>query len=176
MLRVISITGFVVIALSSSASAGPNGFSTGPRISEFGPAAKVVDATDIPASAVFKIAFDVADAAPAGERNRQLESVARLLNMHAKAGLAPERTHAAVVVHGSAAMDLVSDARYGSENASAGLIAALIEAGVSIQLCGQTAAFRGIVADDLLPGVTMSLSAMTAHAMLQQDGFTLNPF
>jgi len=27
-----------------------------------------------------------------------------------------------------------------------------------------------------LPGVTMALSAMTAHALLQQDGYTLNPF
>jgi len=28
----------------------------------------------------------------------------------------------------------------------------------------------------LLPGVEMALSAMTAHAILQQEGYTLNPF
>ena len=47
---------------------------------------------------------------------------------------------------------------------------------MSIQLCGQTAVARDISADDLLPGVTMALSAMTAHAQLQQAGYTLNPF
>jgi len=28
----------------------------------------------------------------------------------------------------------------------------------------------------LAPGVEMTLSAMTAHALLQQDGYTMNPF
>tara|TARA_Y100000588_G_scaffold170524_1_gene184375 strand:+ start:507 stop:614 length:108 start_codon:yes stop_codon:yes gene_type:complete len=28
----------------------------------------------------------------------------------------------------------------------------------------------------LIPGVQMALSAMTAHAQLQQQGYTLNPF
>ena len=35
---------------------------------------------------------------------------------------------------------------------------------------------QGITPDDLIPGVEMSLSAMTAHALLQQNGFTVNPF
>lgn len=43
-------------------------------------------------------------------------------------------------------------------------------------LCGQSAAASGIERVDLLPGVEMALSAMTAHALLQQDGYTLNPF
>ena len=73
-------------------------------------------------------------------------------------------------------MDLVTDERYGAQNANAGLIAALIDAGVRIELCGQTAAFRDITQEDLLPGITMSLSAMTSHALLQQEGYTLNPF
>jgi len=30
--------------------------------------------------------------------------------------------------------------------------------------------------DDLLPGVERVLSAMTLHALLQQQGYTLNPF
>jgi hypothetical protein len=33
-----------------------------------------------------------------------------------------------------------------------------------------------VATDDLLPGVEMALSAMTAHALLQNSGFTLNPF
>jgi hypothetical protein len=30
--------------------------------------------------------------------------------------------------------------------------------------------------DDLLPKVELSLSAMTTHAQLQSQGYTLNPF
>ncbi len=42
--------------------------------------------------------------------------------------------------------------------------------------CGQSAASNHIANADLLPGVKMSLSAMTAQALLQQSGYTLNPF
>jgi hypothetical protein len=33
-----------------------------------------------------------------------------------------------------------------------------------------------VAAEQLIPGVKMALSAMTAHAQLQQQGYTLNPF
>jgi intracellular sulfur oxidation DsrE/DsrF family protein len=96
--------------------------------------------------------------------------------MHALAGVPDAYVSVAIVVHGPAAMDLVNEAKRGGPNPNAPLIAELVAAGASIQLCGQTAAARGITQDDLLPGVTLSLSAMTAHALLQQDGYTLNPF
>jgi hypothetical protein len=35
---------------------------------------------------------------------------------------------------------------------------------------------RDIAPEDLLPGVTIGLSAMSTHALLQQQGYTLNPF
>ncbi len=163
-------------ALAANAVAGPDDFETGPVIETHGPAATVPDAAPLTDNMQFRIAFDIATPAAEGAANRQLESVARLLNMHAKAGLATSQTRAGVVVHGGAAMDLVNDVRFGRENPTAPLIAALVDAGVSITLCGQTAMYRDIGIDDLLPGVTVSVSAMTAHALLQQDGYTLNPF
>lgn len=164
------------LAASASAIAGPEAFETGPVIETHGPAAVVEAATPVPNKARFRIAFDVAESAETGGVNRRLETAARLLNMHAKAGLSASRTRVAIVVHGGAAMDLVNDEKYGGENANAALVAALLDAGVSIQLCGQTAAYRDIAAEDLLPGVTLSVSAITAHALLQQQGYTLNPF
>lgn len=164
------------LLLTSNAIAGPDDFRTGDAVKGFGPTAPVPSAARIPPSTRFKVAFDVGTAAEKDTPNRSFESAARLLNMHAEAGLAPENTQLAIVVHGPAAMDLTRDARYGRENPSKALIAALLEAGVSIQLCGQTAAYRDIEPDDLLPGVTLQLSAMTAHALLQQQGYTLNPF
>lgn len=171
----------VGLLASSAALAGPADFKTGPVIEGFGPAAKVPEAQSLPKGAEFRIAFDAAKAAEAGKLNRTLESAARFLNMHGAAGVDPKRIDLAVIVHGPAAFDLLTDAAYatrheGAGNASAPLIAALQEKNVRIILCGQTAAYRDIAKSDLLPGVELSLSAMTAHAQLQQDGYTLNPF
>jgi len=87
----------------------------------------------------------------------------------------------AVVFHSKGSFDLTKPDFYGSkydgaENANAAIIKALTEKNVRVILCGQTAAYYGIKNEDLLPGVEMALSAMTAHAVLQQEGYTLNPF
>ena len=81
-----------------------------------------------------------------------------------------------MVVHGGAHRDLLTAEARGDDNPSAALIAQLVEDGVQIHLCGQTAAWYGVGAGDLLPGIRMALSAMTVHALLQQQGYTLNPF
>ncbi len=163
------------LALLAPALAGPDNFTTGPVLEAYGGTASVADSRLGPDSK-FKIAFDVAQAAEDGEVSRRLETAARFLNMHAAAGVPVENIQLAIVVHGGASRDLVTAEARGGENANAGLIAALIEAGVTIELCGQTAAYFDIEAGDLLPGVSMSLSAMTSHALLQQAGYTLNPF
>lgn len=166
----------VALCAAGPALAGPEEFSGGPLIERFGRVAAVPDATALPASTRFKHAFDVAEAGQADVPNRSFDSVARFLNMHVRAGLAPESMQLAIVVHGGAAMDLLNAERLGHDNPNAPLIAELIKAGVSITLCGQTAVFRDIEAGDLLPGVQLALSAMTAHALLQQQGYTLNPW
>lgn len=166
----------IALCAATSASAGPEDFTAGPLIERFGKVAAVPDAPALPSSARFKIAFDVAEPGQADAPNRSFDSVARFLNMHVRAGLAPKSMQLAIVVHGGAAMDLLSAERLGHDNPNAPLIAELLKAGVSITLCGQTAVFRDIEASDLLPGVQLALSAMTAHALLQQQGYTLNPW
>ncbi|MBV7257393.1 DsrE family protein [Pacificimonas sp. WHA3] len=156
-------------------------FHAGDVVADFGPVASIDQTDPVPADAKFNIAFDVATAAEPGEVSRQLESAARLLNMLAEAGIDPASVRLAIVVHGGASTDLLSNAAYaarhgGAENANAPLLAALLEKQVRVILCGQSGAAHGIDADDLLPGAEMALSAMTAHARLQQAGYTLNPF
>ena len=151
-------------------------FKPGPMIAEYGAAAAVPGAENIPPGTVFKVAFDVSDAGEAGSINRRFNSLARFLNMHGQAGVPIEDMRLALIVHGTAAVDLTQDARYGGTNANAGLIKALVDAGVDVMICGQSMAARNIQAEELLPGVQISLSAMTAHALLQQQGFSLNPF
>jgi len=170
-----------ICLLPSVALAGPDNFKTGPVFEAFGPVATVPGAQPLPASSAFKVSFDTAKASEGEALNRTLESAARFINMHAAAGVDPDNIDVAVVVHGGAAVDLLqaepfAARRDGATNPNAALIDALTDHGVRIILCGQTAAYRDISAGDLLPGIEMALSAMTAHAQLQQDGYTLNPF
>lgn len=170
-----------VILFPVAALAGPSDFQTGPVIDGFGPKAVVAEAQTLPDDITFKVAFDTAKASEGDALNRTLESAARFLNMHAAAGVDPENIRLAVVTHGGAAFDMLhaeayADRHEGRTNPNVALIAALTDRNVRIILCGQTAAYRDIAKDDLLPGVELALSAMTAHAQLQQDGYTLNPF
>lgn len=170
-----------LLAIAQPASAQMENFKTGPVFGDFGPTAPVQQSEPVAKEAVFTIAFDVAKAADPDKINRTIESAARFINMHVAAGVPEENIHLAIVVHGGASLDLTSQeffARHkdGAQNASAAAIAQLQDHGVEFYLCGQSAAAHGISHADLLPGVRMSLSAMTAHALLQQQGYTVNPF
>lgn len=170
------------LAMATPANAQDlSGFATGPVFDDFGPHAPIEGIADVPADTEFAIAFDVAQPAAEGARNRGLESAARFINMHVAAGVDPENIRIAVVVHGKAALDLLSDegwAAHGKEgtNPSAPMIRAMLDHGVRFILCGQSGAAHGVEAEQLVPGVETALSAMTAHALLQQRGHTVNPF
>jgi intracellular sulfur oxidation DsrE/DsrF family protein len=84
----------------------------------------------------------------------------------------PENIRIAVVVHGGAVKDLLAS----EDNPSRAMVEHLLDYGVRFIICGQSAAGQGIAQEDLIPGVEMALSAMTAHALLQQRGYTVNPF
>jgi len=169
----------VMVMAAGAAQAEP--FRSGPVFTDFGKTAPVDSDLPIPKGTVFKVAFDVAKGAEPGEINRTFDSAARFINMHVSAGVPARNIHLAVVVHGTAGWDVTTDAVYRAHNAdkpngSAAAVSALLERGVRIYLCGQSAARMGIAKADLIPGVKLSLSAMTAHALLQQQGYTLNPF
>jgi len=166
----------LLLVFAPLAIAGEEDFHAGTLIEDFGQIATVKDAQPLPANTRLMVAFDVAKEAAEGEANRSLNSAARFLNMHVEAGVPANQLSVAIVVHGGASKDLLNADKLGHENPNAALITALLEAGTSITLCGQTAAYYDIEAADLLPGVDMVLSAMTQHALLQQQGFTLNPF
>ncbi|MEN9933419.1 MAG: hypothetical protein RIS17_1992 [Pseudomonadota bacterium] len=156
-------------------------FIAGPVLPDVGPIAKVESDVPIPKGTKFKIAFDVSAKATPGVLSRQIETAARALNMHVANGVAQKDIQIVVIVHGPAGWDLVKSDIYaakndGKPNASANAVAKLLGQGVEFILCGQSAASQGIWKNDLLPGVKMALSAITAHALYQQRGYTLNPF
>lgn len=154
----------------------------GPVIHSLGAVFEVSD-PDMPTrlDVEYKLAFEMARPATSPEEsNVVLNSVARFLNMHARAGVPRDRVHAAVVVHGAAAWELLDDeayrARHGVENRNLAAIRELTAAGVRIILCGQTAASRGIPREDVAGGVEVALSAMTAFLLLQDEGYRVNPW
>lgn len=152
-------------------------FQPGPLIPDYGPIAPVEGHTPIAPDTRFAVAFDTSVAGGA-ELNRTLESAARFLNMHVAADVPADRIRLAVVLHGRAVLDVTTKggAGDGAANLNAPLVAALLAHGTRVVVCGQSAASLGVAKADLLPGVELALSAMTAHAVLQGEGYTLNPF
>ncbi|CAM3762898.1 MULTISPECIES: DsrE family protein [Pseudoalteromonas] len=130
--------------------------------------------------AQFKIAFDVGDGAAKGSQNNHINSLARFINMHVAHGVKPENIQLALVVHGGASVDVLENsfykARFDKDNKTQSLIEQLLANNTVVYVCGQSATHMKVAAGQLIPGVKMALSAMTAHAQLQQQGYTLNPF
>ncbi len=170
----------ILLALAAPTDAAPDDFHAGTAIPAFGKVATIASDMPLPADAVWKHSFDVSNA-ERGKLNRGLESAARYVNMMVEAGVPIDRLKVAVVLHGPVVLDASSTARYTAQygktdNPNAGLVAALLAAGVDIWVCGQSAAAQDVAKADLLPGVKMAVSAMTAHAELQRQGYSLNPF
>lgn len=179
----IAITIALALAATPLAAQDMSAFKPGPVLTEFGSHAPVPGMAQLPSEATFAITFDVSTPAAEGSANRGFEGAARFLNMHVAHGVPQENIRLVVVVHGKAALELLTDAAHAAnpasrqgDNPSGKLVRALLEEDVRFILCGQTAAAYGIAPEDLIPGVEMSLSAMTAHALLQRSGFTVNPF
>jgi len=174
---------FVVLSILFSIShvnAQDTKFQKSGYIEGYGPYVRVEADWTYQKDTQFKVAFDLAKATEPGSVNKTIMAATRFINMHVDAGVDPTDINIAIVVHGSGGADLANDAYYEANNvqsnANAPLIAALMSKGVEFIVCGQSAAFYGMSKSDFLPGVQLALSAMTAHAVLQQQGYTLNPF
>jgi intracellular sulfur oxidation DsrE/DsrF family protein len=128
-----------------------------------------------------KIIFDVTQSSEdKSVVNKYIETAARFLNMHAKAGLKPEQLHVAMTLHGGAWQDVMTNEAYkekfGVDNPNFELINQLTEAGVDIILCGQTAGARGLNKTNVNPNVKFALSAMTALLQYQNNGYRFLKF
>jgi len=127
-----------------------------------------------------RFAFDVANSSESGQINRKFDSLARFINMHVAGGGQKENIQLALVVHGKAIFDLFDNEsyqkKYSLDNPNKPLLQALMQNNVRVILCGQSAAANEVDISQLVKGTEVELSAMTAHALLQQEGYTVNPF
>lgn len=174
----------LVAALASSAPLFAQGAErlSGPLIHGAGGTFAVPELDiETPPDRDYRIAFEVATEAPSPDAvSPGLHTAARFLNMHARAGVPPERMHVAVVVHGPAGKHVLRNDAYrektGADNPNLALLDELADAGVRIILCAQTAISRDLPLDRIAEPVEIALSAMTAFLLLQDEGYRVNPF
>ena len=114
------------------------------------------------------------------EFNKGINTVARYLNMHFDAGLKKKNINAALVIHGAAGKDILTNKaynkRYITDNPNIELLKKLHDSGVQIIVCGQTVKFRGYESSEILDFIDISLSAITALISLQSDGYQIINF
>jgi len=168
---------------ASTAQVEPGMQASGPVIESAGPTFGVPDPTfTMPADHTYRVVWEVVEGASEPDAiDPELATVARFYNLHARHGVPSERIRLAAVVHGGGWRALLDADAYaarfdGAENPSRRLVEELVANGVQIVLCGQTAGSRQIAQEDLLPGVTIAWSAMTALHWFQSEGYTLNPW
>ncbi len=177
----------VTVAITAAPSAQPAAQPPapprhlGPIVPSFGGVFDVPDPGLMPPKDQdLKLRFDVNVGPEPGELNQGFDTVARYLNQHARAGVPRERLKAALVIHGTAGKDTLTNdeyrKRFGKDNPNLKLLDELKAAGVRVYLCGQTSVSRNLPRAVVTPAATIALSAMVAHMALDREGYVLNPF
>lgn len=175
--RFPSLVGFIFcISLSAQIK------KTGPIISEFGEVWAINEADFyLDRTKEFKAVFDIMNSPEDHNQiNTTIETAARFLNMHAQSGIPAHQLKIALVVHNKASKDIITNEayqkRYGTNNPNYELVQALLNAGGRIIFCGQSSLSRGFPKKELINGVKLSLSAMTALIQLQDEDYRLIKF
>ncbi len=181
MLKIIPLS-FVFILFLGIASTKAQTKTAGPIIKEFGKVFAVGNQDfKIDSTTTYKAVFDIMHSPEDKETlNKSIETAARFLNMHAQNGVPIDRLKVALVVHNAASKDIITNEayqkRYGTDNPNEKLIKALLAVGGKVIFCGQSSESRGFPKGDLIPGVQLSLSAMTALIQLQNETYRLIKF
>ncbi|GAB5526813.1 MAG: hypothetical protein Roseis2KO_46850 [Roseivirga sp.] len=107
--------------------------------------------------------------------NFSANNIARLINLHAVGGVKPENLKVAVVVHAQATNSVINDAayqkKYEVESPYVDFYKELSDAGVELVVCGQSLNLFGQKPEDVLPGVKIATSALTAVSTYQLRGY-----
>ncbi len=90
-------------------------------------------------------------------------------------GVPRKNAHLAIIVFGTAARSLLTNAAYkaahGADNANIALLEALHASGVRIIVCGEALMTRNIPRDQLLPFVEVATTATLARVTLAMQGY-----
>lgn len=150
-----------------------------PIVKDHGGVFDIPEATVFPdPSLVYKIVVDIKEGSGGHKAiNASLNQLARIANLHGLGGVPKENIDIVAVVHGPAAVSLLSDVshenRYGNTNPNSDLIKSLLEGGIKLHVCGQSLKARQIDPRELTPGIIISISAVTLVTTYQLNGYAL---
>lgn len=109
------------------------------------------------------------------EVNWALNNVARMINLHAMAGVPQEKLNVVLAIHGGAAFTVMNNEEYKKkykvDNPNLDLYQALEEAGVKIFVCGQSLIARDINKDKMVPKIKIASSMLTTMTTYQLKGY-----
>lgn len=152
---------------------------SGPAIETYGKVVQLPGAIQQPRSGS-KICVDLTRGGEPNELNPAIEKVARYVNIYKGAGKEEADAHIVVVLHGEATLAALNADAYAkhfgtSDNPNFDCLHQLHEAGVEIQVCGQSLISKGGHPDELVVFADTAVSALTAIVNLQADGYTYMP-
>jgi len=155
--------------------------TTGPVIDGYGESFAIED-RDAPLlkDHVYRVVWEITDYSSGRDAvNRNINRVARFLNLHGKNGVPTENMQLAVVLHGAALVTALDDesylTRFQMRNPNLDLVQKLAAAGVQFYVCGQSMGFREYAKSELAEPVKLAASAMTMVHQLQFEGYTMQP-
>ncbi len=152
-----------------------------PIIKEFGGIYPIPQATVIPdAKQKYDIVIDLFSGEDPTVLNAALNNVARMINLHAVAGVHPDSIDVVLAIHGKATKIVLNDdgyvSRYNIKNPNHNLMTALKKAGVKLTVCGQSLIGRKIDLEEVNENVEIATSMLTTVTTYQLKGYTLLKF
>ena len=150
-------------------------------IADYGTISDLENVNDPDPKLSYKIVIDLKAPSPdPGSINPGLNNIARMLNLHAAGGISAENINVVVAIHGNATYTVLNNegynAKYGIENPNIELIAQLKDAGVDLQICGQSLVARNGGFDNVNKDITIALSMLTVVTESQARGYGLLVF
>lgn len=126
----------------------------------------------------YKIILDLSKASDKPDSvNGSLDKLARLINLHAEAGIPKANIDVVGVFHFAATTIILSDESYqkiyGIPNPNTQLINELAKNGVRFFVCGQSVRARKIVDEPRNENIKVALSALTTFTTFQNKGYAL---
>ncbi len=142
------------------------------------PVAGIQNQPDI--SKEVKLVFDFTQATTEGKQatkvNEGIEEVARILNLHAAAGIPKEKIKAVVVFHAASIVSVMNDTYYQQNfktgNPNQPMLQQLLALGAQLVICGQSLQLRNMPATALLPGLQVALAAKTTLTKYEGEGYS----
>jgi len=152
----------------------------GPVIEQYGAVYPNESDAPLPKDFQYKVAFDVQSTPDSHfHLNRDIETAARFLNMMGQNNIPKENVHVVVILRGRATKDALKDDTYErlfrQPNPNYHLLSLLKQNGVKIYVDSQSLGFWGLLSEDISNVVELTYSSITQKALLQGEGYIINP-